>query len=92
MILRKEIEQIKSFHKWWEKKSAYYGITIGDFFESGNESNALDEGTARKILAKLVSRVSLKKVEDIFPTQNGDEKNEGSIAIVNTRTNRHPFI
>ena len=82
LILRKEIEQIKSFHKWWEKKSAYYGITISDFFESGNESNALDEGTARKILAKLVSCVSLKKVEDIFPTQNADDKMKGALLLL----------
>ena len=82
LISRQVIEEIKSFNKWWEKKSVHYGITVRDFFESGNESYLLDGGKTRKILAKLFSRVSLVKIEDIFPTENEDDKMKGALLML----------
>ena len=82
LISRQEIEQIDSFIKWWEKNSVHYGITIRDFFESENESYLLDGGKTRKILAKLFSCVSLVKIEDIFPTENEDDKMKGALLML----------
>lgn len=84
LISKKEIENIELFIKWWERKSVYYDITIRDSLDSKNMSGSdqIDEDRAKEILRKFVSCMSLRKIEDIFPTQKVVDQMKGALLLL----------
>ena len=79
LISKVAIEQIELFIKWFEQKSVDYDITIRDFL---NDESKNYEDRSKDVARKLISCMSLRNVDDLFPALGIDNQMKGALLLL----------